>query len=60
MTADPIVVSAQTTVDAARILMVQHDIHHLPVAEGERPVGMIGMRDVVRAEPVPMKLGLGL
>ena len=60
MTADPIVVSPATTVEAARILMVEHDIHHLPVVEGERPVGMIGMRDAVRAKPVPMKLGLGL
>ena len=40
--------------------MVEHHIHHLPVVDGERPVGTIGMRDVVRAEPVPMKLGLGL
>ena len=60
MTADPIVVTPATTVEAARILMVEHDIHHLPVVEGERPVGMIGMRDVVRARPLPMKLGLGL
>ena len=48
MTADPIVVSPTTTVEAARILMVEHDIHHLPVVEGERPVGMIGMRDAVQ------------
>lgn len=60
MTADPIVVSPATTVEAARIVMVEHHIHHLPVVDGERPVGSIGMRDVVRAEPVPMKLGLGL
>jgi sulfide:quinone oxidoreductase len=60
MTADPIVVSPATTVEAARILMVEHHIHHLPVVEGERPVGMIGMGDVVRAKPMPMKLGLGL
>ena len=60
MTADPIVVSATTAVDAARILMVEHHIHHLPVVEGERPVGTIGMREVVRTEHVPMELGLGL
>ena len=40
--------------------MIEHHIHHLPVVDGERPIGMIGMRNVVRAEPVPMKLGLGL
>ena len=60
MTADPIIVSPTTTLEAARILMIEHHIHHLPVVDGERPIGMIGMRNVVRAEPVPMKLGLGL
>jgi len=60
MTADPIAVSSATTVEAARIVMVEHHIHHLPVADGERPIGTIGMRDVVRTTPVPMKLGLGL
>jgi signal-transduction protein with cAMP-binding, CBS, and nucleotidyltransferase domain len=60
MTADPIVVTPATALDAARIVMVEHRIHHLPVVDGERPVGSIGMRDVVPAEPVPMKVGLGL
>ena len=60
MTADPIVVTPATALDAARIVMVEHHIHHLPVVDGERPVGSIGMRDVVPAEPVPMKVGLGL
>jgi sulfide:quinone oxidoreductase len=58
MTADPIVVSPATTVEAARVLMIGHHIHHLPVVEGERPVGTIVIRDVVR-EHVPMRLGLG-
>jgi CBS domain-containing protein len=49
MTAEPIAVSVETTLDAAAILMTEHHIHHLPVVEGERPVGMIGMRDVVRS-----------
>ncbi len=60
MTADPIVVSPETTIEAARIVMVEHHVHHLPVVDGELPVGSIGMQDVVRAEHVPMKLGLGL
>jgi CBS domain-containing protein len=29
--------------------MMEHHIHHLPVVDGERPVGMVGMRDVVRS-----------
>jgi sulfide:quinone oxidoreductase len=59
MTADPIVVSPATTVEAASVLMIGHRIHHLPVVEGERPVGTIVMRDVVRAQHAPMRLGLG-
>jgi sulfide:quinone oxidoreductase len=49
MTAEPIAVSATTTLEAAAVLMTEHDIHHLPVVDGERPVGMVGMRDVVRS-----------
>ena len=39
MTADPIVVSATTSVDAARILMVEHHIHHLPGRRGRATRG---------------------
>jgi sulfide:quinone oxidoreductase len=49
MTAEPIAVSAETTLEAAAILMTEHDIHHLPVVDGDRPVGMVGLRDVVRS-----------
>ncbi len=49
MTAEPIAVSVETTLDAAAILMTEHDIHHLPVVDGDRPVGMVGTRDVVRS-----------
>ncbi len=57
MTAEPITVSATTSVEAAAFLMTEHGIHHLPVVDGERPVGMIGLRDVVRAESLS---GIGL
>jgi CBS domain-containing protein len=60
MTADPIVVSAATPVDTARILMIEYGIHHLPVVEGGRPVGTIGMGDAVRASLRPIEIGLGL
>jgi sulfide:quinone oxidoreductase len=63
MTAEPIAVSAETAVEAAALLMTEHHIHHLPVVEGERPVGMIGMRDVVRSTGLgtgwPTGIGLG-
>jgi len=59
MTAEPIAVSAESTLDAAAMLMTEHDIHHLPVVEGERPVGMVGMRDVVRSR-AQFGAGVGL
>jgi sulfide:quinone oxidoreductase len=59
MTAEPIAVSRDTTLHAAGVLMSEHGIHHLPVVEGERPVGMIGMRDVARSRLVRMGIGLG-
>jgi CBS domain-containing protein len=59
MTAEPIAVSAKTTLEAAALLMTEHHIHHLPVVEGERPVGMVGMRDVVRSVG-PFRTGIGL
>jgi CBS domain-containing protein len=63
MTAEPIAVSPMTTLEAAAILMTEHHIHHLPVIEGERPVGMVGMRDVVRSAPpfaeTRTRIGLG-
>ena len=49
MTAEPIAVSAETTLETARVLMTEHDIHHLPVVEGERPIGMVGLRAVAHS-----------
>jgi sulfide:quinone oxidoreductase len=48
MTVEPIAVQSTTTLQAAALLMTEHHIHHLPVVEGERPVAMVGMRDLVR------------
>jgi sulfide:quinone oxidoreductase len=59
MTAEPIAVSRDTTLHAAGVLMTEHGIHHLPVVESERPVGMIGMRDVARSRRVRVGIGLG-
>jgi CBS domain-containing protein len=49
MTAEPITISASTPLETAAYLMKEHDIHHLPIVEDGRPVGMVGMRDVARA-----------
>jgi sulfide:quinone oxidoreductase len=49
MTSEPITVVATTPLAVALQLMTDHAIHHLPVVEGERPVGMVGARQVARA-----------
>jgi sulfide:quinone oxidoreductase len=59
MTTDPIAVGTTTTLEAAKILMTEHGIHHLPVVEATRPVGMVGMRDLVRS-PTLFGAGIGL
>jgi len=48
MTAEPLSVSPSTSVEAALRLMNDRGIHHLPVVEGERPVGMLGYRQAAR------------
>jgi sulfide:quinone oxidoreductase len=58
MTAEPLAVSTGTTLEAAAFLMSEHHVHQLPVVEGERPVGMVGARDVIRAVR-PFSPGLG-
>ena len=45
MTSEPIAVLAETSVDVAVSLMKEHRIHHLPVVDGKRPVGMLEFRD---------------
>jgi CBS domain-containing protein len=57
MTAEPIAVSVQATVEEAFLLMAERGIHHLPVVEGERPIGMLGFRQAAQARPA--RLGLG-
>ena len=48
MTAEPVTVPASTSVEVALSLMNEHGIHHLPVVDGERPVGMLGFRQAAR------------
>jgi sulfide:quinone oxidoreductase len=49
MTAEPIAAHPETSLATAFRLMHDHSIHHLPVVEHERPIGMVGMRSVARA-----------
>ena len=60
MTAEPIAVSPETTVDDAATLMTEHGIHHLPVVDGERVVGMLGLRQAAREARWRNGIGLGL
>jgi len=49
-----------TTLDKAETLMTEYGIHHLPVVENERPVGIVGLRDVTRSRRSPDRLSIGL
>lgn len=56
MTAEPVTVSAMSSVAAAALLAREYGIHHLPVVEGQRPVGMLYL-DETLLEAVPVGLG---
>jgi len=47
MTADPVTVPVSAGLEHAIAQMDTHAIHHLPVVDGERPVGMLGYRRAV-------------
>ena len=59
MTAEPVSASPRTSLERALALMHEHEIHHLPVVEDGRLVGMVGMRALTRALDVPTGIGLG-
>jgi sulfide:quinone oxidoreductase len=48
MTAEPIVVRPNATLGIAELLMSEHGIHHLPVVDGGRPVGVLRARETAR------------
>jgi sulfide:quinone oxidoreductase len=62
MTSEPISVVPNTPLTAALQLMSDHAIHHLPVVEGERAIGMVGARQLARAvaELARTRTGVGL
>jgi sulfide:quinone oxidoreductase len=59
MTADPITAVPTTTLEAAAALMSEYGVHHLPVLEGSRVVGMLGLRQAVAHAAQASGLGLG-
>ncbi len=48
MSRRPVTVGPETDVDDAMSLMVSGGFRHLPVTEGDRPIGMVSMRDLSR------------
>jgi CBS domain-containing protein len=48
MTAEPVAVSESTTADEAARLMVDNGFRHLPVVDGDRTLGVVSLRDVMR------------
>ncbi|MCH7743565.1 MAG: CBS domain-containing protein [Proteobacteria bacterium] len=48
MTTDVVVIDEDTTVDKCMSLMSQKKIRHLPVMDGETPVGMITVGDLLK------------
>ena len=59
MTADPVTVSPDTPLAGALALMTQHGFHHLPVVDGDQPVGMVGMRQTASRLAARPRIGLG-
>lgn len=49
MTPDPITVPPETTPEEAAKIMLDNGFRHLPIVEGERPIGIISIRAVLRA-----------
>jgi CBS domain-containing protein len=50
MTANPIVVQADDSIFEAMLCMLRHNIHHLPVIQRGRPIGVVNLRDVIKFE----------
>lgn len=51
MTTPPVVVERGAGISTARQLMAKKGIHHLPVVDGGRLVGILGAADVLHASP---------
>jgi CBS domain-containing protein len=53
MTSAPSAAAADTPAAEAARIMLRGRFHHLPVVEGERPVGVVGLRAVIGAVGLP-------
>lgn len=48
MTHEVIVISAETTLEDCMQLMTDHHFRHLPVLEGDKLVGIVSIRDLIK------------
>jgi CBS domain-containing protein len=49
MTRDPVTIAPETPVEDALDMMLAKGFRHLPIAEGDRVVGVVSLRDLSRA-----------
>jgi CBS domain-containing protein len=49
MTENPVTVPEATPIGRAASIMVTHNFRHLPIVDGERTIGIVSLRDVVRS-----------
>jgi CBS domain-containing protein len=50
MTSNPRTLAADADVDAALLLMMRQNYHHLPILDGDRPLGLVTAGDILRAQ----------
>jgi CBS domain-containing protein len=50
MTADPITASESTSINEAMRTMLEQGFRHLPVVDGGRTIGVVSLRECMRAE----------
>jgi len=49
MTESPLTVPEATSIERAASIMVTRGFRHLPIVDGERSIGIVSLRDVVRS-----------
>lgn len=50
MTTDLICVDANQMLFEAMLLMLRHNVHHLPILKHQKPIGVVALSDVIRYE----------
>jgi CBS domain-containing protein len=60
MTAAPVSVAPETTLEAAEETMAEFGVHRLPVVAAGEILGLVGLRDVMRERADAPRLALGL